>query len=246
MHREFWEAGFHVFGLHGATKTGACGCGNPHCKAVYKHPLVSNWQNTPHWSEEQLEAYESIGQFDTGYGILCKNLLVIDVDARNGGVLSYENLINSYPQISLNAGLIVETGSGNGSKHIFFKLDHDLALLQHLDGYDGIDFKSSGFVVGAGSLHASGSKYKVVFGSPDQIQDAPQELLDLLRKPDRHRAVVNGMTYDVSHKDLADMLSFIDPDSDHDTWVRCGMACHHASGGTAFGIWDAWSARGSK
>ena len=246
MHREFWEAGYHVFGLHGATKDGACGCGNPHCKAQYKHPLVSNWQNTPHWSEEQLEAYESIGQFDTGYGILCKNLLVIDVDARNGGVLSYDKLIHSYPQISLNAGLIVETGSGNGSKHVFFKLNQDFALLQHLQGYDGLDFKSSGFVVGAGSMHASGNRYKVLFGSPDDIQDAPQELIDLLRKPDRHRAVVNGMTYDVSHKDLAEMLSFIDPDTDHDTWVRCGMACHHASGGTAFGVWDNWSSRGTK
>ena len=73
---------------------------------------------------------EETGQFDSGYGVVVKGLLVIDVDARNGGIESYKNLIDDIPTIA-GAGLIVETGSGGGSKHLYFKCDEGLALVQH-------------------------------------------------------------------------------------------------------------------
>jgi hypothetical protein len=244
-YREFWENGYHVFGLHGANKKGQCGCGNPDCQAAYKHPLTSNWQHTPHWSEDQLEVMEETGQFATGYGVLIRGMLVIDIDARNGGVESMQKLANDFYSLR-QAGLVVKTGSGGGSRHFFFKLPEEMALVQHLDQYPGIDFKSSGFVVGAGSLHASGNRYEVSHGSVEEIEDAPDDIIALLRKPDRHRAVIDGLTVDVSHAELADMLACIDPDTDHDTWVKCGMAVHHASNGTAFDVWDNWSAKGSK
>lgn len=245
-YREFWENGYHVFGLHGANKKGQCGCGNPDCQAAYKHPLTSNWQHTPHWSEDQLEVMEETGQFATGYGVLVRGMLVIDIDARNGGVASMEKLANDFPSLKSHVGLIVKTGSGGGSRHFYFKLPEEMALVQHLDEYPGIDFKSSGFVVGPDSLHASGNRYEVSYGSVDQIEDAPDDIIALLRKPDRHRAVLNGLTVDVSHQELADMLAYVDPDTDHDTWVKCGMAIHHASNGTAFDVWDKWSAKGKK
>ncbi len=185
------------------------------------------------------------GQFDTGFGVLIRGMLVIDVDARNGGVESMALLANDYPSLK-KVGMIVKTGSGGGSRHFYFKLPEEMALVQHLDQYPGIDFKSSGFVVGPGSLHASGNRYEVSYGSVDQIEDAPEDIIALLRKPDRHRAVLNGYTVDVSHQELADMLAYVPPDTDHDTWVKCGMAVHHASNGTAFDVWDAWSAKGSK
>jgi putative DNA primase/helicase len=244
-YREFWKNDFRVFGLHGANSKGQCGCQNPDCQAVYKHPLVSNWQHTPHWSEDQLEVMVETGQFDTGFGVLIRGGLVIDIDARNGGVESLQKLANDYPSLK-KCGLVVKTGSGGGSRHFYFRLPEEMALVQHLDQYPGIDFKSSGFVVGPGSLHASGNRYEVSFGSVDQIEDAPDDIIALLRKPDRHRAVINGLTVDVSQQELADMLACINPDADHDTWVKCGMALHHASNGTAFDVWDGWSAKGSK
>jgi hypothetical protein len=90
---------------------------------------------------------EAMGQFATGYGVLVNGLLVVDVDARNGGMDSYARLLESLPEIG-GAGLVVNTGSGNGSKHLYFSLPEPMALLQSLPGYPGIDFKSSGFVVG--------------------------------------------------------------------------------------------------
>jgi hypothetical protein len=250
-HRDFWEAGHRVFGLHGVLPNGTCACGDSTCKAVLKHPLVSNWQHTPHWSEEQLEVMEMMDQFKTGFGILCRldddyDLLVVDVDARNGGLHDYQRLLERVPAVS-GAGLIVNTGSGGGSKHLFFKVRKGLALLTKHPEYKGIDFKSGAhYVVGAGSLHASGNRYEVAYGSPEDIEEAPEALVQLLQKPERHRADLGNRTVDVSHNDLADMVRYVTGYDDYEVWVRVGMALHHASGGSALDVWDQWSQQSSK
>lgn len=245
LHEEFREAGYRVFGLYGADKAGRCSCARPDCKAAYKHPIAANWQHTPDWSDEQWEVGQMMGQFKTGYGVLVSGLLVIDVDARNGGIESYERLLKVVPEIS-SAGMIVQTGSGGGSKHLYFSLPAPMALLQGHPEYKGIDFKSSGFVVGPGSMHASGNKYEAVVGTPYDIAAAPEALVELLKKPERHRAECNGLSVDVSEADIVEMLSFIDADCDHEAWYRIGMAVHHATGGTGFAIWDEWSNGGAK
>ena len=245
-YRKFWEAGYRIFGLHPITKQNTCGCGKRDCKAIGKHPIALNWQHTPHWSEEQLEGLEEAGHFAGGYGVLCKGLLVVDVDARNGGVESYERLVAATPSIA-GAGLIVETGSGGGSKHLYFKCDETLALTQHHHDYKGNDFKSSGYVVGPGSLHASGNHYKILIGSPADIDDAPQQLIDLLKKPEKYRATFESKPVDVSYDQLGDMLSYITNDNlDYDVWIKIGMALHHASSGAAYDLWEAWSSTSSK
>lgn len=245
IYRDFIEAGYRIFGLH-AIRDGGCTCGIEGCPATGKHPIASNWQHTPEWSEDQIEVMEMSGQVDTGYGVLVAGgLLVIDVDARNGGVASYEKLAADIPAIG-GAGLVVNTGSGGGSRHLYFKAPAGVALVQHHQDYPGIDFKSTGFVVGPGSLHASGRRYEVAIGSPYDIDDAPADLINLLRKPERHRATVAGSAVDVSEQEITDMLSAIDPDCGHETWYRCGMAIHEVTGGTGLHIWDAWSSKGQK
>lgn len=245
MYTDFMDAGFRIFGLHPIKEGGQCGCEYKDCKAAGKHPVASNWQHSPMWSDDQLEVMEMTGQLSTGYGVLVSGLLVIDVDARNGGVESYKKLLDKVPTIA-GAGLIVETGSGGGSKHLYFSLPEPQALIQHSDDYPGIDFKSSGFVVGPDSQHVSGNNYKAVSGSPFEIEKAPDDLIALLKKPESHRANIGGHQVDITHGELEEMLSYIDADCDHDTWVRCGMALHHASQGTAFDVWDAWSGKGQK
>jgi len=245
-HLEFVEAGYKVFGLHGAID-GKCACGNPRCEALYKHPVAANWQHTPHWSEEQLDTLTELGHFSTGYGVLVDGLLVVDVDARNGGVDSWARLVEDVPEIA-GAGLIVATGSGGGSKHLYFSLPEPVPLVQTLKKYPGIDFKSSGFVVGPGSMHKSGTPYTTLSGSVYDITSAPEALISMLKKPDRHRAQIDAQWVDVSDSELADMLAHVVNDSgtDYETWIRVGMALHHATGGTGFDMWVAWSQRSPK
>lgn len=242
MYRDFWEAGYRVFPLFGADKHGKCQCGDPHCKpeALYKHPRLGSWQNIPLFDEDVINNFEEFGWFSTGYGVLCKELLVIDVDARNGGVESLAKLTHDYPSIN-ESNLEVATGSGGGSRHIYFSLPDAVALIQAHKEYPGIDFKSSGYVVGPGSMHASGGTYEAD-GYPTEISEAPADLIALLRKPERHRTDYNGTPLDVSHSDIAEMLSGISANMGYEQWVRIGMAVHHATDGTGFEVWDQWSA----
>lgn len=240
IYDQFLEAGYPIFGLHGINKDGSCACGNPNCKAAGKHPILKQWQYSPLWSDEQLETMQETGQLSTGYGVLCTGLIVIDIDPRNGGNRSYKKLAH----IAEQCQFVVATGGGG--KHLYFKAPEGVALVSHLPEYKGIDFKSNGYVVGPGSIHASGKKYKVLIGSPFDISDAPRELIELLRKPETNRAEYNGFNVDFKDAEIADMLSYIDPDSDYDIWIRAGMAIHNVTAGTGLGLWDEWSSKGSK
>lgn len=244
---DFMDAGYRGFGLYGGNPDGSCGCGYPECKAAYKHPRHSNWQVTPEWSDEQLEGLEMIGHYDTGYGVLVKGLLVVDVDARNGGVESFAKLCRDIDMdLTHNCGLVVQTGSGKGSMHLYYKAPELAALIQSHKDYPGIDFKSSGFCVGPGSLHASGNRYVATVGSPKEIGPAPDALVKLLVRPDAYRADHEGMPVDVTDADLRDMLSYIDCDCERATWISIGMALHHTTGGAGFELWDSWSSKGAK
>jgi hypothetical protein len=250
--QQFWEAGLRVFPLYGflSDSTGRaarCLCGWSECKAPGKHPVASNWQHTPPWDPDQMDAMVTYNQFDSGFGVLCRGLLVIDIDARNGGIASFARLSKLVPEIA-GAGLIVETGSGGGSRHFYFRAPAEgVALLQHLPDYPGLDFKSSGFVVGPGSRHASGGAYRVAYGSVDDIDAAPAGLIEILARPERHRSEFDGRVVDVSFDDIEGMLAHIpNTDLDYEIWIRIGMAIHHATGGAGQALWVEWSRTSSK
>ena len=243
-YQDYLEAGFKIFGLH-TVKNGLCTCENPECQAPYKHPKVKRWQCTPDWSQEQLDCMEMKGDFDTGFGVLLDKWLVIDIDPRNGGAESYEKLCNDTGlDFKAESGFVVYTGGGGW--HIYYTRPNGDALVSKLNHYPGIDFKSSGFVVGADSLHVSGNTYDIEKGAPCDVSDPPQTLIDLLKKKESHRATVNGSPVDVSESDIKDMLQFLDPDCSYDEWVKIGMSVHHATGGSGFNMWCDWSAKGSK
>ena len=243
----FMDAGYRVFGLYGAGEDGGCACGYSECKAAFKHPRTSNWQVTPEWSDDQLDGMEYLGHFNTGYGVLVRGLLVVDIDARNGGVESYVKLCEDIGlELAVNSGLTVQTGSGNGSMHIYYTAPEGVSLVQTHKKYKGIDFKSSGFVVGPGSMHASGNPYLQIVGSPSEIGEAPTELIELLKRPDTYRADRDGELMDITDSDLRDMLSYIDPEQGgRPQWLSIGMALHHATQGSGFELWDSWSAPGA-
>ena len=244
---DYIEAGFKVFGLHGTTN-GLCNCGDAECTAILKHPVISNWQNVPHWSDEQIECFGELGHFNTGFGVLVKEFLVVDVDARNGGIASFKQLCKDIPRV-LDCSFVVNTGSGGGSQHYYFKLkdeDKTKGLMQKHNKYVGIDFKSSGYVVGSGSLHASGANYETAKGYPQDVDFAPSELIALLERQNVYRVSNNGLDLDIDEQHIVTLLGFVNPDCDYNQWVSVGMAIHHCLSGGGIEHWDAWSSKGSK
>lgn len=247
---EFQDAGVSTFGIHPFTQDGICGCGQAGCKAAGKHPVIGSWQFVPAggWSDEQFDVMHKMGHFKMGYGVSCRDLLVVDIDAKSGGIKSYESLIERVPALA-GAGLIVKTGSGGGSRHLYFKAPSGMALMTQLKEYPGIDFKSGRghFVVGPGSVHVSGRLYEIGVGSVDEIGEAPAGLLEIIKRPETVRVEYNGLTMDVSHEDVASMLEYI-PNSDlpYDDFIRVGMAIHHSTSGAGFLLWDRWAQTSGK
>lgn len=240
---DYHEAMFRVFPLWGITDNG-CECGDPECEAIGKHPRISNWTQVPHWSDEQLDViYEY--QLTTGFGIALDNHLIIDIDPRNGGFESYDKLkADTGIDFENESSFVVTTGGGG--LHIYFSRP-PLAYASKLDKYKGIDFKSSGYVVGSGSLHKSGSHYEYKKLFPDEnLNQCPQALLDLLEKKQHKRTIFEGHQVDVTLDEVAQIVSHIDCFDDYDTWIEVGMAIHSATNGEGFDIWDAWSQKSDK
>ena len=112
---DYREAELTIFGLYGVDNKGNCECGNHECKALFKHPRASNWQATPFYSDEQIQVMLDVGHLATGFGVLVKNIIVVDVDARNGGLESYEKLCRDLDvDLEEVSGFVVETGSADG------------------------------------------------------------------------------------------------------------------------------------
>lgn len=247
---DYRDAGYHLFPLHGVTNN-KCDCGDPECKALYKHPSLAAWQHTPLWSDEQWNTMLELGQMQSGFGVLVKDIIVIDVDARNGGVESYAKLCEDLQIDLLEAcGFVVETGSGGGSMHLYFKAPiPPVALMQAHPSYKGIDFKNSGYVVAAGSMHASGRPYETLKGYPDELTDAPEGLVKLLERRQHFRAKNDGVYVDVSMRELSELMEKMgDPDETREKWIRVGMALHDTTTGSqdALELWDIWSQSGAK
>lgn len=245
--REAWNAGLKVIPLFSVEEDGRCQCGDPNCEAILKHPRIKAWQKVPHWSESQLENRILIDDYRTGHGVIVDTLLVVDVDARNGGIESLADLNDDLGMDLADAsGYVVNTGSGNGSQHIYFSLpSENLSLVQSHSKYPGIDFKTSGFVVGAGSLHRSGELYEVDKGDVYSIASAPIDLIKTLERPKMSRAKHDGEFIEFSDKDLGEIVKHIDNNaSDYHHWISVGMGIHQATGGSMEGLrlWSDWSA----
>lgn len=228
-----------------------CGCGDPQCTAIAKHPLRSNWQNQSLVDSATLrEVWNDVYQCNGLGWALDKDHVVIDVDPRNGGTESLAEL-----QKDLNVDLfsicnaIVKTG-GNGLHFIFKKDDSQVLGWKLPEKYKGIDLKmAGGFVVIAGSAHASGNEYDWYSSAKsdlDSLEPLPQGVADLLtRTYSDHRAKVkeSGLA-DV--EEIKDMLSCLSPDMDYHDWVKVGMAIHAATDGSGVKIWDDWSRGGQE
>ena len=244
MHNQYRDAGFHVFGLHGVTK-GVCNCGNENCEAFYKHPLTSAWQHTALWDDSQWEMMHLMDAFKTGFGVLCRGHLIIDIDPRNGGNEGYDQLVTDTGiDFKDDSEFVVATGGGGW--HIYYKHNSNEKLHSSLKAYKGVDFKSSGFVVGAGSMHESGSPYEVQEGFVDDITELPAVLKEILTKREIIRDSFSANNKEVTANEVIELLSFVSCYDDYYDWVEIGMIIHESLGSDGYDIFDNWSKNSDK
>ena len=150
---DYRKCGFAIIGIHAMDENRNCTCGREDCQAAGKHPVMSNWQMGIQWEDDQVENMELMGHLKS-FGVLTNGYLVVDIDPRNGGNEGYEELCKLIDmELQDESGFVVSTGGGG--KHIYFKIPEGMRLKSHDKRFKGIDFKSSGFVIGCGSFHKS-------------------------------------------------------------------------------------------
>lgn len=173
------------------------------------------------------------------------SIMVLDVDPRNFPE-GRDSLAELVKDMSLDLSQCPHTITGSGGHHYWFRKPADVSLLDSLDDYQGVEFKSLGRqVVAAGSVHPSGRHYEWDDLAPalqDGLPELPERLLRLIRRPTRAHGEAAGLG-ELTPEMLADTLEQLDPTEfrDHDTWRDLMMACHHATNGEGRQEFIDWS-----
>lgn len=253
--QRYIDAGWAVLPLHGFVD-GKCTCGKSDCVSPGKHPRVV-W---PNFQRGVQDATHDLNRFRQALEIFpgrCnigirppEDVLVIDVDPRNGGEDALENLEQRFGRLPDT----VEQLSGGGGRHIVLRLPEGTRPKSGKLGA-GLDVKTAtGYIVAEPSVHPSGRQYgweasSSLLSAPD-VALAPTWLL--AASPSSHplNAALGapdnplGVLLPPPRRDrVRQALSFI-PSHDRDEWVRFAHALKPYAEGRA--LWLEWSAKSDK
>ncbi|HOK03229.1 MAG TPA: phage/plasmid primase, P4 family [Spirochaetota bacterium] len=169
--------------LHGvifddADHKARCTCKGPECTKQGKHPRITNWQQQASNDQEKILSWFKKWP-DMNFGVITGNgIFVLDIDNRNNGFESLENLQSQYG--ALPETLTVNTGDG---MHLYYRYNSKIYKVPgKMEHFNGIDVRGDGcYVIGAGSMHKSGKIYQFGQNCPSNeqfnIAEAPDWLL---------------------------------------------------------------------
>jgi hypothetical protein len=192
------ELGFRIFPCHGI-KNEVCQCKDGvECLVPGKRPHIKAYPKLASDSPDQIRKW--FPQFPgCNYGVLSGGgLLVLDVDPRNGGDESYENLRLKYGAFP-NTWTVLCRDNGF---HLYFSYPKEFDVRCKTGLLPGIDIKATGgYVIGPGSIHKTGWRYqwKPGFGPDDiAIAEVPEWLIQMLtapQKPSKKKSVQTTSTF---------------------------------------------------
>lgn len=230
-------AGHELIPLH---DKGAVGFGG---KRVGKQPLHKGWTTeTPMTLDEA--ALHMAGGGNVGVRLRGGDL-VVDVDPRHFNV-GDDPVARLWRDFMLPECPFVKTGGGGF--HFYLRKPSEIEVVDRLDAYKGIEFKSKGRqVVAAGSIHPDTRRLYTLDDDPIALllSDAPEAataFLDAIRKPiiEASRGKPGEITPEQLERLLSkrDVLSY---NGRHDDWLRIMMAAHHGTNGDGVDEFVAWS-----
>jgi len=226
-----------------------CSCGKEDCQNPGKHPLAKlvpkgqdNATDDPATIKEWWAKYP---EANLAANLSGSNLVGIDLDPRNGGLQTMEDLEAKHGP--LFSDLLQFTGGGG--EHRIFSLPSNMQMPGTLG--KGIDVKANGYIMLEPSNHVSGREYAWEASSDPRdgviASPLPDWLRDHARTPFASAAPHAPSTRLVDQKqidDLRDALS-TQPADDYQTWVNYGNAlCELGQAG--FTLWDEWSQKSKK
>lgn len=253
--QRYIEAGWAVLPLHGISK-GRCTCGKAECASPGKHPRII-WPDFERGVQDATLDLDIFARAVSLYPGQCNigirppsDVLVLDVDPRNGGEDTLEQLEQRHGRLPET----VEQLSGGGGRHIALRLPQNMRPKSAKLGA-GLDVKTvTGYIVAEPSTHSSGRQYgweassSLLFRSP-QIADAPTWLLaasptsPTSATPSAPRTLHGASLSPLRRERVRQALAFI-PSDDRDEWVRFAHALKPYAEGRD--LWLEWSAKSEK
>ena len=211
-----------------------------------KRPIIKNWTKRI-LSSEQLHKIAANPQKSYNFGAVLKDVhLVVDVDPRNFtddkvwtrfvSLYNLDTLLKSAPTVA----------TGGGGYHYYMRKPAHVNIMESIDGFDGIEFKSKNRqVVIPGSIHPDSGMPYVWHRNEDKLDNLPEfpdHVLRLITRPHIGTEAFS-LAGQFTIEDIEKILEVLDPIRfrDHDEWLRVMMSCHHASGGHARQEFINWS-----
>lgn len=211
-------------------------------RARGKSPIDGAWQSRDYDSREVLAQAERRG---LNVGVrLPPSWMVLDVDPRN-----FPEGRDPLAELAADARLDLDAcphgHTGSGGHHYWFRKPADVQVLDSLEDYPGVEFKSHGRqVVAPGSIHPNGNVYRWddLAPFPEEAPQVPDTLLRLIRRPTRAHGEAAGLG-ELTPEMLAETLEQLDPEDfrEHGDWLNLMMACHHATDGEGRQEFIDWS-----
>lgn len=186
---------------------------------------------------------------DAGIGIAMRKsgLVAIDIDPRNGGIDTIDQLEAMHGPIVSDVLAL----TGGGGEHRLFSAQ----LVEGLPGTlgPGVDLKADGYIAVEPTLHPSGKRYGWESESDPLEGVVPSTLPGWIRDLGRTAPVIPaGMAPPappIDARRLADARSALQeiPSDTRETWVTVGAAIHNEMPTQeGFSLWDQWSQQSSK
>lgn len=245
--QRYIDQGWAVLPLHTVVDS-HCTCGKDSCKSQGKHPrhIFPNFEHGARDATLDIDVFaQAVAIFpNSNIGIVPpEGVLVIDVDPRNGGDDTIDELEARHGALPDT----VEQITGSGGRHIVVRLSPGMAAPSKLG--PGIDLiTNSRFIVAEPSMHIKGIAYgweassSLIDGAV--IAPAPAWVMAPKESP-RTPTTPQPLKLDPGTlANLASALTAIDAD-DRDNWVRVGHALAML-GDDGRKLWDDWSETSSK
>ncbi len=196
------------------------------------------------WGDEKptLQSLIDHIEADGNIGMVCDDILVIDVDDHDGsgtGKKSFEKLCNDIGQ-----PITINTHTPSGGYHCYMRLPGgpEEHIRVRLKDYPGIDFLSGKRYVLLPGCEIRDRAYVDVGRS---VPDAPPEIVNLIKsnrweEPSGEDALAAVRTE--TETEVRSLLDDLDPNCHYDEWIRVGMALHHwRPGKEGISLWAKWS-----
>ncbi len=155
------EKDFAVFPCYAINPAGDCACRKRNCSSPGKHPIPLDGVKSATKDLNKINDFFWCGTNNIGIATgIISNLVVLDVDPKNGGDLSLKKLCDEIGEFETYT---VRTGSGG--LHFYFRYPATGEIRNSVKQLGpGLDIRGiGGYVIAPPSNHISGNLYEVIY-----------------------------------------------------------------------------------